>query len=595
MASYALLPASIAAAIHLVRSLGPWPARLRRLAAGIALPACALLFVTDAAYFAEYDAQFDPWVFGLVTDDKSAIAATIWKTYPVVGLTLLALALAGAMVFGAERVTRRAARGLPVPALLQRRWSRGLGAALLVALTLFGLRGSLGRRPVQEKDLATTGDAFLNKLVENPFFALFTAIQSQRKLETDAGVRVFLPDGDVKRAARALFAAPEQPPDLDAALQRSASGAGEPRAQHVFVVVMESYDSWSMQPKFSSLHLTDRLAALGRAGIQARAFVSAGSGTIKSLGAIMTGLPATGLYVNYLPGLRRGVPTSAPAIFRRLGYRTRFFYGGYLSWQRIGDFARDLGFDEVHGGDEMSAQLTGNEWGVDDDAMFRFVVTHTGDEPTFDVIMSTSYHPPFSVDLEAKGFDVGSLRENPLCSGLSSAQLRVLGHLWYSDQSLGDFVRDAEQKLPRSLFALTGDHYSREQSVDPRPTLFESNAVPLVLYGPEVLARVHPPAGLAGAHIDILPTLVGLVAPAGFSYPAFGRDLLDASQPQVGFGNDVVITPAYVFPLAAPERIEDLEGRPFRDPVPVDSLALRYRRSQGLAWWRAMRGASWPD
>jgi phosphoglycerol transferase MdoB-like AlkP superfamily enzyme len=357
---------------------------------------------------------------------------------------------------------------------------------------------------------------------------------------------------------------------------------------------MESYDSWSMQPKFASLHLTDRLAALARDGIQARAFVSAGSGTIKSLGAIMTGLPSAGLFVNYLPTVRAGVPTSAGRIFHRLGYRTRFFYGGYLSWQRIGDFAREQGFDEVYGGDQMSARLSGNEWGVDDAEMFAFILERTGVQPTFDVIMSTSYHPPFSVDLEAAGFDLEALRANPLCRGLSTQQLRALGHLWYSDKSLGDFVQQAEHRLVRPLFAMTGDHYSREESVNPRPNLFESSAVPFVLYGRDALASVGRREGLAGSHVDIVPTLVDLVAPAGFAYHAFGRDLLDPTQAQVGYGNDTVIAPYFVLNVRSPTRVEDLEGQPPARAVPTAELVRKYQQLHGLAWWRAQSGSAWP-
>ena len=134
----------------------------------------------------------------------------------------------------------------------------------MLVLVGFGLRGSIGRRPLQEKDIATTGDVLINKLVPNPFFALYTAIQNHLTLETSAGIRSFLPDGDVRAAARALFPARREAADLDASLERRAPGGVEPRADHVFVVVMESYDSWSMQPKFASLHLTDRLAALAR-------------------------------------------------------------------------------------------------------------------------------------------------------------------------------------------------------------------------------------------------------------------------------------------------------------------------------------------
>ena len=593
VATYTLLLSLLPTLVSYLVPLGRWPERIRHALTPVVLSLYALAFVTDAAYFTEYDDQFDHWIFGLVYDDRGAIATTIWKTYPVASLLALCAIGALASTWLVRRLSRRASVAATAPVWLERGYARGIAFVLLVALTGFGLRGSVGRRPLQEKDIATTGDVLLNKLVPNPFFALYTAIQNHLTLETSAGIRSFLPDGDVRAAARALFPARRDAADLDASLERRAPGGVEPRVDHVFVVVMESYDSWSMQPKFASLHLTDRLSALGRDGIEARAFVSAGSGTMKSLGTIITGLPSSGLFVNYLPIVRRGVPTSAAGIFRRLGYRTRFFYGGYLSWQRIGAFAREQGFDEVYGGDQMSARLTGNEWGVDDEALFAFVLDRTGVQPTFDVIMSTSYHPPFSVDLEAAGFDLEALRANPLCRGLSTQQLRVLGHLWYSDKVLGDFVRAAENRLVRPLFAMTGDHYSREESVNPRPTLFESSAVPFVLYGEKALARVPRPARLAGSHVDIAPTLVDLVAPAGFAYHAFGRDLLDPSQPQVGYGNDTVIAPDFVLNLRRPTQVESLEGLPAA--VPAEEWVRKYRQLHGLAWWRAESGSGWPD
>ena len=280
--------------VSYVVPLGRWPERIRRALTPVLLSVCALAFVTDAAYFTEYDDQFDHWIFGLVYDDRQAIFTTIWKTYPVTALLTLCVigALASSWVVG--RLTRRAAQ-TAVPAWLEQGWVRGVAFVLLLVLTGFGLRGSVGRRPLQEKDIATTGDVLLNKLVPNPPFALYTAIQNHLTLGTSAGIRMFLPDGDVKGAARELFPARRDAADLDASLERRAPGAVEPRADHVFIVVMESYDSWPMQAKFASLHLTDRLSALARDGVQVHAFVSAGSGTMKSLGTIMTGLPSAGV------------------------------------------------------------------------------------------------------------------------------------------------------------------------------------------------------------------------------------------------------------------------------------------------------------
>ena len=243
----------------------------------------------------------------------------------------------------------------------------------------------------------------------------------------------------------------------------------------------------------------------------------------------------------------------------------------------------------------MTTQSRVKEWGVDDEELFRFVLEHSGTEPTFNLIMSTSYHPPYNVDLESKGFDANTLKSDPLGARHSTEALRVLGHLWYSDKCVGDFVAEGERKLERPVFAITGDHYSRKQYVSARPThtLYEQLSVPLVIYGRKALEKVSFPAPLAGSHLDIVPTLVDLAAPRGFEYHAFGHDLLDQSKPEVGFGVNAVIGPNFILKINDPDHVENLHGQSAVD-VDGKELALRYRQLHALGWWRAMKGNQLP-
>lgn len=596
IATYALLPSLLLTLIGFFRPLGRWHDLVRRGLTVLLLALCALAFSTDTAYIGEYNDQFNHWIFGMIYDDQQAILRTIWRTYPVITGSLIGILAVATAAWGVNRIWRAGSRAAWLPLRPRSPWGRAVAVVLILGVAVLAMRGSLGRRPIQIKDAHITGDEFLNKIVPNPFSALRSAIREHYVMQSARGLRELLPDRDLHAAAAALFPAATGATNLDAALARVAPGAAGARPSHIFIVMMESFDSWSRQPPYSELHLTDRINALGREGIEAWAFTSAGDGTIKSLGAVISGLPFAGVFVNYQPAVRAGVPTAAAPIFKRLGYRTRFFYSGYLSWQRVGEFAREQGFDDVFGGDRMAAKLTGDEWGVPDEVLFNFALENTGSEPTFNVLMTTSYHPPFSVNVEAKGFDLAARRNHSLCRGLSHQQLRVLGHLWYSDQSLGNFVAAAERKLERPLFALTGDHFSRQECLNPRPTLFESVAVPFVLCGQKALADVPRPAKpLAGSHNDILPTLINLAAPAGFPYHAFGRDLLDAQQAQVGLGCDVAIGPDFILDALRPGKVEDLKGGAGPAGLPAEELAVRFRQLHALAWWRAMRGAGWPD
>lgn len=593
-AMWAVFPSLILTLASFLYPLGAWPQRIRRFLVVATLILCALVFITDVGYFAEYGDQFNHWIFGLIYDDWRAILTTIWKSYPIVLLILGAAASVTVSVWLLGKLFR-IAESARVPAFLGTKFAKATIFILVTVWMLVGLRVWPEHTLISVKNAGATGDVFLNKIVLNPFFALRYAIGEERNMLKAAGFRTFLPNGDLRAAAAAVFPQAKNVSTLDNCLERVAPGnAGSPPT-HIFIVVMESYDAWAMQPDYAGLHLTDRVRALGDEGIHVHAFVSSGASTIGCLGVLMTGLPYSGVLVNYQPVVRKGLPTAAAPIFKQLGYRTRFFYGGFLSWERIGEFCREQGFEEAFGGDQMSPRSAGNEWGVDDEDLFRFVLEHTGSEPTFDVIMSTSYHPPFSVDVEKKGFDSKPLKASPISSGLSQRQIQILGHLWYSDKCVADFVAEGEQKLERPLFAITGDHYSRKQYVSARPThtLYEEFAVPLVIHGPKALENVQRPATLAGSHLDIVPTLINLAAPAGFSYHAFGRDLLDRSQPQIAFGCNAVMGPNFILKIKQPNHVEDLRGQAVTG-VNGKELALRYRQLHALGWWRAMKGNQWP-
>src|SRR5207302_8742323 len=124
------------------------------------------------------------------------------------------------------------------------------------------------------------------------------------------------PNGDIRSAASALFPNTQSATNLDDCLKRTAPGIAGPQPTPIFLIVMESYDAWATQPEYDTLHLTDRLNALGSEGIHVHAFLPAGGGTMASLGPIISGVPAAGVLVNYQPAVRRGVPTAIAGIFK---------------------------------------------------------------------------------------------------------------------------------------------------------------------------------------------------------------------------------------------------------------------------------------
>jgi phosphoglycerol transferase MdoB-like AlkP superfamily enzyme len=252
--------------------------------------------------------------------------------------------------------------------------SKIIAVVIIAVLFALGIRGSLGRRPIQARDVAITKDEFLNKTVLNPFMALNYAVKRHRELTKAQGIKVFLPGGDIRKAAQTFFSTQEAYDDLDRYMLRHAKGSSRNAPRQIFLIVGEGYSAWPLMTKYEALGLAEGVKQLSQNGLSVEKFVPSAGGTMSSLASILTGLPDAGVNTNYQQTARTAYPTSIANIFRQLGYRTRFFYGGYLSWQRVGDFCRSQGFDEIYGGGHIGSWVSSNEWGVDDEYLFEFVL-----------------------------------------------------------------------------------------------------------------------------------------------------------------------------------------------------------------------------
>lgn len=571
--------------------------RVRIAMGSIFLVFSSILFVVTIGYFREFDDQFNHFVFGFLYDDTAAILVTVWKAYhPLRNFSVMAILLVPVFL-----VKKRFIDGVSVPeeTILRIRISPAFRIAitmLTVLLFVCAIRGSFGRRPAQRKDSGVTKDEFLNKTILNPHVSLRNAIKDHREIADSKGLSAFLPDGDVGAAARYLFERDEPLPTLDPYMRKTAKGPVNVPARQIFLIVMESYDAWPLMEKYRSLKLSGGLADLAARGLSVTSFLPASSGTMTSLSPIITGLADAGLHTNFQKSARKPYRSSVPETFNRLGYRTRFFYGGKIKWQRIDEFTKSQGFREIYGASHMGKVFFGNEWGVDDEYLFDFVAkTVTDGEKSFNLILTTSYHPPYDIDVFSRGYPVREVPDdlkNLFDPGI--VDLKTLGHLWYADKVMADFVRTVEGKLTAPLFAVTGDHSGRK-FINARADFFERSAVPFVLYGKEVLAGIPLPEGTAGSHIDIGPTLIELAAPKGFDYYSLGHDLLARRKSSPGVGRGKVVGAGFIAAIAGSGTVYPAPGtgNP-RVPPPIEELTKLHNAVHGVSWWMIRNGTALP-
>src|SRR4030081_3059479 len=138
-AMWALLPSLALTLVSFFHPSGIWNQRIRQLTIVIVLSLCAIVFVTDVAYFAEYDDQFNHWIFGLIYDDRRAILTTIWKSYPVVLLIFLAAAGVAISAWALNKLCRIASSA-EIPVFLGTKTARAITFLLIVIWAFVGAR-----------------------------------------------------------------------------------------------------------------------------------------------------------------------------------------------------------------------------------------------------------------------------------------------------------------------------------------------------------------------------------------------------------------------------------------------------------------------
>ncbi|MBN2432282.1 MAG: sulfatase-like hydrolase/transferase [Acidobacteria bacterium] len=561
-----------------------------------------LVTVVAVGYYLEYHDLFNHSLFGLVYDDVVAILRTIAREYALAeAVAVILLVAAGGILLTRFWFIRPWFDLSRLPGRYGPPWLRmTVHGSVLVVLALaliFIFRGSWDRVPLQERHAEVTRHALLNKAVLGNLRALHEAVKLESELSGEEGLRRFHAGDPAELTAR-LF--PDQPARsrLDDYLRRQAAGRSLP-VRHIFVIVAEGYSAWPLREPYRRLPLTPGLQRLqAQGGVLLDRILPASDGTMNSLATLVTGLPDAGLTTNYRPSAQRPFATSLPSQFRRLGWITRFYYGGSGTWQRLADFVRDQGVTDVHTAIRIRRLWQNQVWGLPDHELFDYILrTFEPEQPSLNIILTVSNHPPYTIDLAGAGIDAGALeRDLRRVYPDSSAGMAAFAHFRYADEALAAFVAEAARRFPGALFVVTGDHCARNLHLLHRPPLLDMHTVPLFFYGePAVMAGLALNPETFGTQLDLIPTLIERAAPSGFEYYALGRDL-GGERPAVVFNRDCVLGPDFVARIDALPRAEDVQGHPL---ILDRSAADRMRRQHGLvtgfSWLRIMSvDGEWP-
>ena len=506
-----------------------------RLAIGIiASLIFSILFMARFPYYREFNATFGMALVQGLQDDLWSIIVTLVQGYGIIWRLPVAFLLTIVCIFFYSRLLLIKPIQLPDFETLTKKVLFMFGSTLIiVAFFIFARFGGsfTYENGLNWENAGITSDEFLNECILDDGQALYRAYSISRDMKEReiAGVEQdkILEYAEFISQRKNLNAQ-----SLEPYLERTAGGSRIDPPKHIFIIMGETWMQWPMLGKYADLHIADGIKSLIAEPncYYSRNFFPTGSFTSIAVDGIVTGMPDVNININYQPRTYEEIYISAMAPpLKELGYRVDFWYGGTPSWDNISKMALAQGFDNFYGYPDLNAPKQ-TTWGAKDGDLFDAIERHLPDEPpTVHLIMTTTNHPPYNLDLAAEGYNLAAtLAELEKLPNVDDARsLAVsLGHYWYMDKVTTKFIRSVSEKYPDSLFIVTGDHAHR---TDPssRPTIFEHESVPFVMYGAGIHKKILPP-DVVGGHMSIVPTIIELIAPRGFIYYSIAPSLFNS-------------------------------------------------------------------
>lgn len=401
-----------------------------------------------------------------------------------------------------------------------------IGVYLLATLSLYG-GGWSWKTGVNWENAGITNDTFLNEAILDDYQAIYRAYVNQMRMEACNGLSFSADDVDV--LAQRLTQKNGNY-DLKNYLKKEATGAKIIKPQHILVIVSESYANWPLLAKYNNLHIADNMQKVIAQDntVYTSHMLPSGSSTIGALMTMVTGMANSNLYLTTMPeALKEPYLTASAPQMKNLGYETSFWYAGPATWENIQEFTLAQGFDKFYSRGNLDENATGSVWGADDEYLYDAIFKQIDEnKATFSVILNTSNHSPFNIDLRSKGFNEEVVRQAlPESEKNNQELIKELGHFWYADKMAGEFIEKVQKKYPDSLIIFVGDHADR-YNIDKTPSMYERYTVPLIITGKGITKDLLPKDN-AGSQIDIMPTVIDLIAPEKFEYYSVGTPLMN--------------------------------------------------------------------
>ena len=498
------------------------------------------IFIVDIYFYDFFQVHLNIIFFDFFYDDTEAVFNSILKNYPIVWI-LAILAVSFIIIYYLLYLFFESKKHFRI--INFKNNILILFFSFIVFLLL--ARSSFSMFPINMMDAAYTNDPFLNKLAPNPVFTFEKAIEayfSKKNKRPFWQINKFKNDLDYASQLTEEHFIGINKSDSNKinqlnlnSLVRYTSKKNEYdfKKPNVVIVLMEGYGAWILDHETESFDISCGVSDWIEKSIYFENFFQSGYSSIQNLVATVLSVPSIPGRIPFTQRKFGIIPfqSSFAEIFRQNGYETTFIYGGKLSWQNIGNFMPQQGFDNVLGEGNIGTGVPRTDWGVYDEYLFEFAykILNNAETPQFMVLFTTTNHPPY---------DLPDNFSPPLLEMSDSLKNIIMGHedlakkrfaaYQYSSCYLNNFMESIYEnpKLKNTVSLVTADHNLQGIRNYYEEDFIHKYRIPFFIYGPSNFVSRPRISKTLGTHVDIGPTIMNMLF-SDISYISFGKDLLE--------------------------------------------------------------------
>ena len=283
--------------------------------------------------------------------------------------------------------------------------------------------------------------------------------------------------------------------------------------RNVVIIVEESFGARYVQ-SLGGDPIAPELEKLKNEGWWFERLYATGHRSVRGLEAITASYPPSPL-ASQVKLEHREELTTLSSIYKRLGYKTSFIYGGESHFDSMRSYFLNNGVEEIIEQKDYKDPEFVASWGVSDEDLFKkanekFVKLSNNNQPFCSVVFSSSFHDPFDIPQGKVNID-----------GVKTDDPRRLTAAKYADYALGKFFEQAKKEdyYKNTVFLVIADHDSRVRGIGAFP--LTNYSIPALIISPDITPRVDK---RIVSQIDMLPTLLSLTGVSG-EFPLSGEDL----------------------------------------------------------------------